>query len=125
MISVFKATRQELWSAITKAGLTEGLTWKTTSREEMMAIAVRGNINQVEQITAESALLKKVSKVFTPAFFTTMRELEAAINGAVATEAVLAETVEDVGEEPETDEPEPSQAAKVLAAATATSVKKN
>lgn len=95
MISVFKASRQELWSAVSKAGLTEGLTWKNTSREEMITIAVKGDITQVEEITEESALLKKVSKTFTPAFFNTMRELEAAINGAVATEAVLAETVED------------------------------
>jgi hypothetical protein len=84
MISVFKATRQELWAALTSLKVEGGMTWKTSSREEMIAACIKADINDVPPITEESALLKKLGKTFTPEFFTMMRELEIGIKTALA-----------------------------------------
>jgi hypothetical protein len=95
MISVFKATRQELWAALTSKGVEGEMTWKTSSREDMMAACIKADITEVTPISETSALMKKLAKTFTPEFFATMRDLEAGIKAAQESDLVTSEDSED------------------------------
>jgi hypothetical protein len=84
MVSVFKATRVELWAALKNANLTGDSTWKSSNREDMMVLCVKNNITEVKEVTESSDLAKKLSKVFTPEFFKLMGTVEATIAEALS-----------------------------------------
>lgn len=89
---VFKASRKELWSALSNANLTDGITWKQSSRELMITIAVKNDIEDVPCIGENDVLLKKLSKTFTPSFFKSIKDLEQLFNTMSETSDVEAET---------------------------------
>jgi hypothetical protein len=93
MISVFKASREELWASLKTAGVTGEATWKTSSREDMIRMCVKNDIEEVKPITESSDLAKKLSKVFTPEFFKLMSTVETTIAQALADPDAV--TIED------------------------------
>lgn len=97
--AVFQASRKELWAALSAANLTEGITWKQSSREQMIAIAIKADINHVNVIGESDEILKKLAKTFTPSFFKSIRDLEQVL----ASVADVTDTTETVATEPETD----------------------
>lgn len=88
---VFNASRKELWSALSNANLTDGITWKRSSREQMITIAVKNDINDVPCIGESDALLKKLSKTFSPSFFKSLKDLEQLFSTLSETSDVEAE----------------------------------